>query len=264
MQPITINGSVIAASAIATEAQHHPASSPEDSWRAAETALAVRELLLQEARRLHLRPDGRTDDAGRRETDDESLIRQVIDVSVTVPEADDDTCRRYYDNNREKFRAPETFEPSHILYPAAQDDPVTYGEAQRRAEATITLLRRHPELFESAARQESACPSAQRGGRLGSVIRGQTSPAFETFLCGLEEGQLCPVPVKAPYGVHVLRLDRRTRGDLAPFDAVKAKIAGYLHEAAYHRAIAQFLRILAGRADIAGIDLPRADGPLVQ
>ena len=39
-------------SAIARETQNHPAAKPIDAWLAAARALVVRELLLQEARRL--------------------------------------------------------------------------------------------------------------------------------------------------------------------------------------------------------------------
>src|SRR5690606_6112998 len=49
--PISVNGVVIERTAIAQEAQHHPAASPGESMRKAAEALVVRELLLQEARR---------------------------------------------------------------------------------------------------------------------------------------------------------------------------------------------------------------------
>ncbi|NCO17517.1 MAG: peptidase, partial [Alphaproteobacteria bacterium] len=59
LQPeLCVNGEVIPAAAIAAEAQNHPAppGKPGLAWRAAARALAVRALLLQEARRLGLSP----------------------------------------------------------------------------------------------------------------------------------------------------------------------------------------------------------------
>ena len=35
--------------------------------------------------------------AGRRETDEEAMMRGVVEREVAVPEPDDETCRRYYD-----------------------------------------------------------------------------------------------------------------------------------------------------------------------
>ena len=87
---------------------------------------------------------------------------------------------------------------------------------------------------------------------------------FETFLVNLEEGQLCPVPVKSRYGVHVLRLDKRIEGRPLPFDVVQDRIARYLQDASWRRAAAQFIKLLAGQASIDGIDLDRATSPLVQ
>jgi peptidyl-prolyl cis-trans isomerase C len=54
--PVTVNGVTIAHDLISREAQNHPSPKPIDAWRAAARALAVRELLLQEARRLELCP----------------------------------------------------------------------------------------------------------------------------------------------------------------------------------------------------------------
>lgn len=106
MSTISVNGVEIPESAIRAEMQQHPAGSLAEARKAAAEALVVRELLLQEARRLGLRPDPRTDEAGRRETDEDSLARQLIEREVAVPEPDEDSCRRYYERNPGRFRAP--------------------------------------------------------------------------------------------------------------------------------------------------------------
>ena len=49
---VRVNGVEIGPEAIAEEIQHHPAPDPQTAWTEAARALAVRELLLQEARRL--------------------------------------------------------------------------------------------------------------------------------------------------------------------------------------------------------------------
>lgn len=53
-------------------------------------------------------------------------------------------------------------------------------------------------------------------------------------------------------------------GDILPYEAVRARIAAYLTESVERRALAQYVTILAGRAQIAGIALTPADSPLVQ
>ena len=264
MESVRVNGAEIAAADIAAETQNHPAATPEQARTAAVRALVIRALLLQEAQRLALRAEPKCEEDGRRETDEEALIRALLDAEISVPTADEATCRRYYDNNPGRFRSDDIYEAAHVLLSAAPADKDAYEAAAREAEAIIKLLGERPDLFDEIARERSDCPSGKDGGRLGQITRGQTTPEFESFLLALEEGQLCPVPVKTRYGVHVLRLDRKIAGRTLPFDAVREAIADYLEDASWRRAVTQYIRILAGRSTIDGVVLDGADSPLVQ
>ncbi len=254
MEAISINGTRISEAAIAAEMQHHPAASPEESRRSAARALAVRALLLCRAAELGLMPAPEADESGKRETDEDALIRQLLEREVKVPAPDEESCARYYQNNRDRFKSPDIFEASHILLTAARSDAEAYDRAVRRAEAVIGTLQQNPSAFEDLARELSDCPSAAQGGNLGQIARGQTTPEFETFLFSLEEGQLCPVPVKTRYGVHVLKLHRRIAGKLLPFELVKGRIAGFLSESVWRSAVAQYINLLIADAGIQGLE----------
>ena len=261
---IAVNGVAIAQEAIAAELQNHPADTPDDAALEAARALVIRELLLQEAERKGITGEPADLGEGRRETANEARVRALLEREVHVPQADEATCRRFYESDRGRFRTPDLFEPAHILIAADASDADAHGRAMALASELIATLRDEPERFESLARQHSDCSTAREGGRLGQVERGQTTPEFETFLLGMEEGELCPVPVPTRYGVHVLRLDRRVDGAHAPFESVRDLIAHYLLEASFRRGAAQYIGILAGAADIRGIALDGADSPLVQ
>lgn len=263
MQSVMVNDVAIPHATIAREVQNHQAESPAVAWEEATRALVIRELLLQRAHALDLVADPRTAD-GARETDEESLIRLLLEREVITPKADDAVCRRYYDNNPARFCGPDLFEPAHILFKARRDDADAYAKAEAQAAAVLADLQHHPDRFDSLARSLSDCPSATEGGRLGQIVRGETTPEFETFLAVMEPGQICPTPVRTPYGVHVLRLDHRIAGEMLPFDAVRTQIATYLEERTWRRAVAQYIALLAGQARIAGFDLPAATSPLVQ
>ena len=264
MPTIQINDVEIPEAAIRAEAQNHPAPSPDQAIAAAMEALAVRELLLQKAREQQIAPTPQTDAAGRKETAEDAAIRQLLEIEVTVPEADEETCRRYFDNNRTRLRSPDLFEAAHILFAADPKDEDAYAKAVASAKATIAELTEDPRAFDAMARERSDCTSAKNDGRLGQITRGDTVPEFETFLVNLEEGQLCPVPVQSRYGVHVLRLDKKIAGTDLPFEAVKDRIADYLHEASWRRAVAQYIKLLAGHASIGGVDIAGETSPLVQ
>ena len=262
---ITVNGETIAQSAIDAEVQYHPAADLEAARKAAAEALVIRALLRQAAGRMGLKPDDAPNEEDAPERgEEERLIAALLELVIIVPEADDSVCRRYYERNPRKFRSRDLFEAAHILFPAAPHDETARARAKAAAEATIAELTAAPERFGELARARSACSSKIQDGRLGQVSRGDTVPEFETFLCNLEEGQLCPVPVMTRYGAHVLRLDRRICGRELPFEIAKPRIADYLHERAWRRAVHQYLQLLIGGAEITGVTLSGATTPLVQ
>ncbi len=261
--PVAVNGAVIAHAQIAQEVQNHAGASPKEAWKAATRALVVRELLLQRAQATGIQADPRSVD-GLRETDDEARIRALLEAEVVTPKADDAACHRYYHSNLARFRSPDLFEPLHILFQAPRDDDAAYQRAVAQAEAVLAELKQHPDRFETLARSLSDCPSAGEGGRLGQITIGETTPEFEVALRALQPGQLCPQPVHTRYGVHVLRLDRKVEGQVLPFAQVRDRIAAYLEENAWRRAVAQYVSLLAGQARIEGFDMPSAASPLVQ
>ena len=260
---VAVNGAVIARADIGREAQNHAGASAQQAWQSAARALVIRELLLQRARSLDLQAEPREED-GARETEAEALIRAVLETEVITPKADDAACRRYYESNLARFRSPDLFEPAHILFQAARDDAAGYANALQRAEATLTELRAHPDRFGAMARALSDCASAQQEGRLGQVAGGDTTPEFESAMLALQPGELCAAPVQTRYGVHIVRLDRKGAGRTLPFEQVRDGIAAYLEESAWRRGVAQYIALLAGQAQIEGVELEAATSPLVQ
>jgi peptidyl-prolyl cis-trans isomerase C len=253
---VAVNGIAIPRDLIAREIQNHPAGSPTKAWAAAARSLVVRELLLQEARRCGVTAVPLDDGEGRRETDDEALIRSLIERDVMTPAADPETCRRYYEQNRRRFRSPDIYEAAHILLPATKVDSQAHAQAREAALVLLTELRVHPERFADLARLHSACSSAAHGGNLGQISRGQTTPEFEAALVALSPGEIASEPVATRYGFHLVRLDRRIEGRELPFEAVAGRIADYLSDSVRHRAIAQYIARLASRAVITGVEMP--------
>lgn len=258
---VSVNGAAISRADIGREAQNHPAATPAEAMEAAARALVVRELLLQEARRLAIAAEPAADPAGRRETQEEALIRVLLDREVATPRPDVAACRRYYDQNTGRFRTGDLFEAAHILIPVR---PGAEDEAARLAAGILAKLRSDPGAFSALAREHSACPSRTTGGSLGQIGPGQTVAEFEAALCHLPVGEIAPEPVRSRYGLHIVRLDRRIAGKNIPFALVEKKIAAFLADRVRHVAERQYVSLLAGRARIEGIALPAAASPLVQ
>lgn len=257
---VRLDGVEIPAAEIAAEMQHHEAPDAHAAWHAAAEALVLRRLLLAEAGRQGLDDTPQGD-----ETREEALVRRLLESELRVPEADEATCRRWYEANRARFRAPDAWHASHILFAADPDDAEARDAAAKRAEAVLAALRAAPDAFAELARDHSACPSGAQGGDLGLVEAGTTVPEFEAALRGMTPGETRAGPVATRFGLHILRLHRHEPGRQQPFEAVQPRIAAWLHESAWRRAAHQFMALLAARATVEGIALSAgADGPLVQ
>ena len=256
--PISVNGVEISHAAISAEAQPHPAGAPAEAFRDGAGALVLRELLLSEARASGIAPQPQSDDRGRRETDDDAMIRQLLDQEVTTPKADAAACRRYYEKNRARFTTGRIFEARHILLAAPVGDTAARAKAREQAAALIHELTADRSKFADMAHTFSACPSREQGGNLGQLTRGSTVPEFETVLNQLMPGQLWPVPVPTQFGYHVIELERRIEGNQLPFDMVHDRVAAYLEAQSWSRAVAQFISMLMNGAVITGIDIEPA------
>ncbi|WP_234186761.1 peptidylprolyl isomerase [Shinella sp. NM-101] len=261
---VSVNGIAIAESDILAEAQNHPAENPGAALAAAARALVVRQLLLQKARELDILAAQRAGGDGRQETDEDAAIRLLIEREVSAPSASEEECRRFYDNNREKFRSAPIFEASHILITADPANEGTRASRRLEAERLAAVIVGHPGEFATMARTHSACPSAATGGNLGQLTRGSTVAEFERALQRMKEGEITLAPVESRFGFHIIRLERRIDGEQLPFDLVRRRIAGWLEASAWSKAVSQFIAVLAAHATITGIDVTGADGPLLQ
>jgi len=256
-KPITVNGVTIPAEAIAAEAQHHTMSKgkPGWAWRAAAQALVLREVLLQKAKAQQITPAPMELAPGKWETDEEAVIRQLLEGAIAPAAIDEAELRKLYDQAPERFRGPSLYEAAHILFPAAPGDAAARSKAKAAAVAVLTLLQREPRRFAALAAEHSACPSRANGGMLGQMSSGDTVAEFEAALASMEEGAICEAPVETRYGFHVIRLDARVRGEILPFASVLPHLREAQEKAAWVRAGRAYMETLAGEADVQGIDI---------
>nr|WP_175802196.1 peptidylprolyl isomerase [Burkholderia anthina] len=251
--PLIINGVEIDAASIAAEAEHYDdAADPLD---AARHALAVRELLRQRAVSLALIDEGAPLD--------DAAVDALLERELThVPEPDRADCERYYAQHPARFRRNDIVYASHVLF--AVTDRVPLAPLRQRAESALADVVAAPDTFEAVARASSNCPSAQVGGSLGQLLRGDTVPEFEAALFDSEGIGVLPKLVNTRFGFHIVRIERRVPGDTVPFDEAADPIAAYLSERVRERAMRQYVAILAGGAQVEGVSFDGANGPLVQ
>lgn len=227
---------------------------PSD-WPAPEFA-AVRELLRQRAVTLGILASNAEGDlviAG---------IERLLESEVKTPSPTEEECRRYYEAHSDEYRGGDLVHARHILFQITPGSRLDLIRAQ--AEQTLAQVVTAPGEFDACAFTLSNCPSCRQGGNLGQIGRGDTVPEFEQELFANGWIGILPRLVKTRHGFHIVSIDRRVEGQLLPFEAVRRRISERLTARVQEVVLRQYVRLLAGEADVRGVDLDAAPSPLVQ
>lgn len=220
-------------------------------------AAAARELLRQRAVALGLLDDGVVDAASV-----DAAIERLLEREVRTPEPTEAECRTYYDANPARFTSGELVAARHILFQVTPATPVQVLRA--KAEGVLSDVLRAPERFDALARECSNCPSAAHGGNLGQLTRADVVPEFAQALFDGAWTGIRPQLVTTRHGFHVVAVEHRAAGRTLPYEAVRASIATRLREHVLAHALRQYVHVLAGQADVRGVDLGGVATPLVR
>lgn len=253
---LVINGEAVPHAVVAAETQNHdaPTGKPGIAWRKAANAVAIRTLLLQEARARHLTPECQEVGPGRFETEEEALIRGLLEQVIEPDSPDETAIIAEWAKDPTRFRAPPLWEVSHILCACDPRDADAKHAAFHRAETLLAMLHEQGATFAHIAARESDCGSGSAGGALGQLGPGDTVPEFEAVLRGMEEGAITPEPILTRHGWHIIRMNAVAPGEVLPFEMVQHKIRDAMEKAEWARAARVFVDRLVARADISGAD----------
>jgi peptidyl-prolyl cis-trans isomerase C len=256
LPPLVVNGETVPQAAIAAEAQNHPApeGKPGFAWRKAANALAVRTLLLQEASRQGLEPEPAEVGTDRFETDEEALIRQLLETVLELDPPTEQAVRTEWERDPSRFRTPPLWEVSHILVACDSQHETSLAKAKAKAFELAKRVCDKPRNFSRIAAADSDCNSRATGGKLGQVGPGETSSEFEAALRKLSEGDVTVEPVLTRHGWHIIRLDAVDEGAVLPFEAVRKKISDAMEKAAWVCKARSYVQQLVKSAEISGAD----------
>ncbi len=174
-----------------------------------------------------------------------------------------DDLRAYYDQHREQYRVPEQAKVSHIWIkmpvPGADGkvDDKKVAEAQHRADDLLKQIRGGAK-FDDLAKKYSEDPgSANVGGSLGWIGRGQATPEFEKVAFTLPKGQISDV-VKSSDGFHIIRVDDRQDAHVKTLDEVQAEIEPVIKHQKGQQAAQKEAEDLLKQARAVGLDAAAA------
>jgi peptidyl-prolyl cis-trans isomerase C len=196
-----------------------------------------------------------------------SAVEALLEQSLAIPEPSEEACRRHHAAHQATYSTGERVNVRHILFAVTQGVDVV--ALRNRAETTLLDVRCHDgknmeDQFAKAANTQSNCPSGADGGSLGWLVTAECAPEFAKELFGHAEVGVLPRLVHSRFGLHVVEVLQREPGVEQPLEAVRGAVAMSLRQKTYVTALRQYLSLLAGEADIEGVDLETAESPLVQ
>ncbi len=136
-----------------------------------------------------------------------SLMSEAISKNIDI---NDKELKKAYDD----YQAP--IEASHILV----DD-------EDKAKDIIKQLDDGAD-FSKLAKDNSKDTTANNGGSLGEISKGQMVPEFEDAAFKLKEGEYTKEPVKTKYGYHVIKVTKKK--DKGSFDDEKGQLKESLQQ----------------------------------
>lgn len=231
--------------------------------------LAYAELLRQRAVELGYLPSVEAAVAPALDDAAKQAIDAMLEAEVPVQAPNDDECRRHFDANRAQLAVGQALKMRHILF--AVTPGVDVQKLIRRAEDALLELsdrKASPERFAQLASELSNCPSGAQGGELGWITPQELAPelAKELFFkpeTGMASG-LQPRLIHSRFGLHIVDVTGQREGRVPAFDEVASQIASRLMLRSRATALGQYMRLLAGAAEVTGIELDAQASPLVQ
>jgi peptidyl-prolyl cis-trans isomerase C len=151
----------------------------------------------------------------------------VKDSTGEVPAVTDEEISSFYNGNPQNFQAPEQVKASHILFKVNPDDAQELKDQKRLELAALRGQIEKGADFAKLAKENSECPSKERGGDLGFFGRGSMVKPFEDTAFSMKNGDVSQV-VETQFGYHLIKVVDRKESRTVPLEEVKEKISTHL------------------------------------
>jgi peptidyl-prolyl cis-trans isomerase C len=144
-----------------------------------------------------LKQNNVTEDQLRQDIRENLPVQKVQQRVAGDAEPSDEEIQKFYEQNKEaQFTTPEQRCVRHILFNKDQKE---------KAEDVKQQLENGGD-FAKLAKENSQDPgSAENGGDLGCLGKGETVPEFEKAAFGAEQGEIVG-PVETEFGYHILKV----------------------------------------------------------
>ena len=161
---------------------------------------------------------------------DQQIRPTLIDDADIEAEA-----RKIYQSTKDRIGPDGLVEPAHILLRLAQQaDAQTQSKVKQRADSIYNALLAGADFAEMARKYSEDPGSAQRGGSIGQISRGQTLKEFEDATFALKDGEMSK-PVLSSVGYHIIKMIKHA--DFPPFDSLREDIRNFIEARGLREAV---------------------------
>lgn len=141
--------------------------------------------------------------------------------------------QKYYEQNKaSQFTTPETRCTRHILFNKDQKE---------KAEEVKKQLENGADFAELAKKYSQDPGSAEKGGTLGCIGKGQTVPDFEKAVFNAKQGEIVG-PVETQFGYHLIEVTDIKEQSTKPLSEVEGQIREQLSSDAQSKEFASWLQ----------------------
>jgi peptidyl-prolyl cis-trans isomerase D len=144
-----------------------------------------------------------------------------VEASLVVSDAQ---LRQAYSGSMDNFRMPERVKVRHILLMTQGKSDAEKKQALAKAQDLLKQLRGGADFADLAKKNSQDPGSAQNGGDLGFIVKGQTVPEFEKIAFTAKSKEISDV-VTTQYGYHILQILEKEPARVKPFEEAKAALA---------------------------------------
>lgn len=154
------------------------------------------------------------------------IVADQAKVADTI-QVTDAQIQAYYDAHKDDYRTQERVRARHILLSTQNKPKDEVPKIQAQAEALDKQIKAGADFAELAKKYSQDTGSAQKGGDLGWVSRGQMVKNFEDAVFSLKPNEISNV-VTTEFGFHIIQVLEKQPAHLQTLDEVKPAIVATL------------------------------------
>lgn len=181
---------------------------------------------------------------------EELLVSLWMKAQMENAIVSDSEAKEFYEDNKDKFKMPETVRARHILVKDEAGAKALIAQMKTLKDEALKTK------FIELAKSKSTGPTGPKGGDLGSFTKGQMVPEFDAAVFELKEGEITVVPVKTQFGYHVIFLEEKKAASPVPYEQVKDKIIQTLKQKQFQTKLTEVAKELKSKAKVEYTDAP--------